>query len=121
MRGIVAWIVGDLPHSRHVARHGWLPAANLRSGKDGTSADKTTPRGYRSRRSAPRLAGSAAPPAGGPVLAGSDGSRPRRRAPGGQDGAARLPATARAPDRLVRESPSWPAVASSPTAPPRRR
>jgi hypothetical protein len=42
---------------------------------------------------------------GDPMVAGTVRGRPRRLAPGRNAGAARLPATACAPDRQVRQSP----------------
>ena len=72
---------------------------------DGTDAGKTTPRGNRPRRPArARMAGDTAHPAGDPVVAGPGRGRLRRLAPGRQAGAPRLPATACAPDRPVRQS-----------------
>src|SRR5260370_17375116 len=50
------------------------------------------------------MAGEAAHPAGDPIVAGPGRRRPRRLAPGRQAGAPRLPATACAPDRPVRQS-----------------
>src|SRR5580704_3068727 len=51
------------------------------------------------------MAGEAAHPAGDPVVAGPGRGRPGRLAPGRHAGAPRLPATACAPDRPVRQSP----------------
>src|ERR1700722_12625896 len=51
------------------------------------------------------MAGDTAHPAGDPVVAGPVRRRPLRLAPGRQAGAPRLPATACAPDRPVRQSP----------------
>src|ERR1700730_3090848 len=51
------------------------------------------------------MAGDTADPAGYSMVAGPGRRRPRRLAPGRQAGAPRLPATACAPDRLVRQSP----------------
>src|SRR5580698_6337628 len=49
------------------------------------------------------MAGDPAHPAGDPMVAGPGRRRPRRLAPGRQAGAPRLPATACAPDRPVRQ------------------
>src|SRR5690349_18734121 len=52
------------------------------------------------------MAGMAAQPAGDSVVAGSDRRRPGRLASGGQAGAARLPATARAQHRPLMRLPA---------------